>query len=322
MTESRALPRVTVILVSWHMTDLVIQRLNDLAGAVSEGMRFVVVDNGSADDSVAAIRRYLATWAHSESVTLLQRPTNLGFCAGVNLGTEHALAADPPPDYIWLLNPDTVLAPETLSELVAVARETGAGIVSAPDSSRPGYAGQGRWPRAFWARPQDYLVPIPAGARWVETGRAAAWCALFDAGMVRRMIAEDGHFEDAGLFLDWDEWDVALRAQKRGYFTCAALCCGATHIAIGRMLGPSQLAKARQYYQSRNAIVITRRNLPAWRFWAILPLRFGRDLTWFIRLRFTGTKPNEWAYLQGVVDGFRGKMGRWKHHPPSPHASR
>ncbi len=82
------------------------------------------------------------------------------------------------------------------------------------------------------------------------------------------------------------------------------------------------MAAARQYYQSRNAIVVARRFMPAWQFWLALPIHLARDLSWFARLRIRGVAPNEKAYILGAIDGLRGKMGRWKHHPATPTASR
>lgn len=50
----------------------------------------------------------------------IQNGANVGFAAGNNVALRYALARDDF-DYIWLLNNDTVVAPDTLSELVAEA---------------------------------------------------------------------------------------------------------------------------------------------------------------------------------------------------------
>ncbi len=57
----------------------------------------------------------------------IQAGENGGFAAGNNIGIKYALAKDDF-DYVWLLNNDTVIKPDTLSNLVAYATENNVGI--------------------------------------------------------------------------------------------------------------------------------------------------------------------------------------------------
>lgn len=313
--------RVTAVVLTWNTADLAIQTIRSLEGAFSEGLRIVLVDNGSIDDSVGRIRAYLEETGYGDAVTLVASETNLGFPGGVNLGTEHALRTKPPPDYIWTLNPDAVVEPETMRELVAVAQESGAGIVGVGGGGGL-YSTPNAWPLAFFTTPPFRMKEPPLELRWWPAGRYGGSCALFDAGLVRELIAHDGSFLDASLFLDWDEWDCTRRAARLGASVVLSRDAHEMHDAFGRTFGPSPMAAARQYYQSRNAIAVSRRFMPRWMFWPTLPLHLLRDLSWFLRLRLRGTQPNEKAYLAGAVDGLRGRMGRWKHHPETPAATR
>jgi GT2 family glycosyltransferase len=137
---------------------------------------------------------------------------------------------------------------------------------------------------------------------------------LFDARLVRDLVARDGHFLDESLFLDWDEWDVSLRAVSLGHPVVAALRCKASHHSAAAF-GPSPMAPTRQYYRSRNALIVARRHLPAWYFWALLPVHVARDISFLLRLFVTGKRPAGRAYLEGAVDAMRGKRGRWRKHP-------
>jgi GT2 family glycosyltransferase len=158
--------------------------------------------------------------------------------------------------------------------------------------------------------------------RWFRAGLYPGSCTLFEAKLVRELIARDGQFLDAELFLDWDEWDCTRRADRLGARVILSRDAPEDHDASSRTSGKSPMAAARQYYQSRNAIVVGRRYMPAWQFWLTLPLHLARDFSWFARLRLKGAEPNEKAYTLGAIDGLRGKMGRWKHHPQTPTASR
>ena len=67
----------------------------------------VVVDNASADDSCAALRR------SDPDAVLLPMTSNLGFGTAANRGVEVAEA-----EYVLILNPDTVVEPGTTKALV------------------------------------------------------------------------------------------------------------------------------------------------------------------------------------------------------------
>lgn len=70
----------------------------------------IVVDNASADDSVAMVRDKFP------QVKLIESPNNGGFSAGNNLGVAAAKGK-----YICLLNPDTVVAEETFAKALEKA---------------------------------------------------------------------------------------------------------------------------------------------------------------------------------------------------------
>lgn len=72
----------------------------------------IVVDNASTDGTVALIRERFP------EVQLLLPGRNLGFAAGVNLAARHANA-----DYIFLLNPDTVILEHAIDVFVEFARK-------------------------------------------------------------------------------------------------------------------------------------------------------------------------------------------------------
>src|SRR3989344_9076853 len=68
----------------------------------------IVVDNGSTDHTKGIIRKKFA------KATLTERPENVGYGAGNNVGINRALTLVP--DYVIVLNPDTKLFPDTISE--------------------------------------------------------------------------------------------------------------------------------------------------------------------------------------------------------------
>lgn len=302
---------VSMIVVNWNSAGLCIGLLDSLEATLAAGLRAVLVDNGSTDDSVAVLERYIASQGYSESVLIHRLAENEGFTGGVNAGADVALAAANPPDYLWLCNPDMTLTADTLPELLAVARESAAQIITTGGE----YLKLNAWPKPFydWRR-EGHWAGVP-DKRWWPVGAYFGTCVLFEANLVRRLIAHDGHFQDPGLFMDWDEWECTFRARRLGAKIVMSRDAAYQTVTGFRTLGPSARAKVRQYYAARNGIVVGRRNMSAWQFWAVLPVRFARDASWFIRVGLRGARPHPICYIEGTIDGLCGRMGRWRKHP-------
>lgn len=139
-----------IILVNWNGRADTVECLESLMRLESDAFRVIIIDNGSVDGSVEAFRQWAAApepatpdgppWPmlpprrrHQPSLEVL-RPyaadlsrtnariivvdtsENLGFAGGCNLGMRIALT-DPDTHYFWLLNNDTVVAPDSLVRL-------------------------------------------------------------------------------------------------------------------------------------------------------------------------------------------------------------
>lgn len=103
-----------IIILNWNGADDTLACLDSLARA--EGEFFVlVVDNGSADDSVARLQAYADR--SPLDLTILPQPVNWGFAKGNNIGI--ACAMERRPDSLMLLNNDTEVTPDFLSLLTA-----------------------------------------------------------------------------------------------------------------------------------------------------------------------------------------------------------
>ena len=86
----------------------------------SAAVTWAVVENASGDDSLRVLRDAVQRHRWEEWVEVISEPVNGGFAAGNNVAIRPALASDDPPRYVWLLNPDTRVVPETLPRLLQV----------------------------------------------------------------------------------------------------------------------------------------------------------------------------------------------------------
>jgi len=88
----------------------------------------VIVDNGSADDSAKRLREAYPT------VPIIENGKNLGFAAGNNVGIRLALKEGA--DYVFVLNNDATVFPDTLSELVGFAEKHSEAALMSPKIHR------------------------------------------------------------------------------------------------------------------------------------------------------------------------------------------
>lgn len=171
----------------------------------------IVVDNGSTDDSVGAIRTKFPQFS------MLETKKNLGFAGGNNVGIRQALEHGT--DFILVLNNDTVVSPQLLNNLVSSASQH-------PDA---GFLGARL---LYYDRPE--LVWFD-GAQWNaslncfeypgQNGHVSSLsmtdhetdyvcgAALF----VRAETARQIGLMDERYFLVWEEVDWCYRAREAGW---------------------------------------------------------------------------------------------------------
>lgn len=105
-----AAPELAIVIVNYNTRDEVVACVRSVVATTKVSLEIVVVDNGSVDGSVTALRECGAP------VTVVEAGANLGFAAGVNRGVEHSHAP-----WVLLLNPDTTVLDGAIDSLVSFA---------------------------------------------------------------------------------------------------------------------------------------------------------------------------------------------------------
>lgn len=103
-------PEVTIVILNWNNAEDTLRCLASVEQLTYPNYEVIVVDNGSVDDSVSQLHTAYP------GVTLLETGENLGYAGGNNLGIRYALEEGAA--YVWLLNDDILVAPDSLSILV------------------------------------------------------------------------------------------------------------------------------------------------------------------------------------------------------------
>jgi len=144
-TQMQGTQTVAVVICTYCASDVIEACLDSLAATTGARLHVAVCDNASPDDTVAVVTdwalRHGVTMGHAHAgdssvgdigtkdalpwLTLVQAPSNLGFAGGVNAGLTWFLSR-PEIDLFWVLNPDSLVRPDTAAAYVARANAVGA----------------------------------------------------------------------------------------------------------------------------------------------------------------------------------------------------
>lgn len=248
-------PRVAVIVLNWNGRDDTLDCLRSLEAVEYPNLDVIVVDNGSEDGSVEAIR------AAHPTVTIIATGANLGFAGGNNVGMRAALERRA--DYLLLLNNDTIVAPDLVHQFVQAARAVGDPAIF---SAKIYFFAD---PRRIWAVGMRWLAEESrlemVGCNVVDTGQeyeeiaetdSAIGCAMF---FPINMLATVG-FLDPLYFLLYEDSDWCFRGKSAGYHCLIAPKARVWHKVSATMGGwNSPLSR---YFNARNRLLWAERHLP------------------------------------------------------------
>jgi N-acetylglucosaminyl-diphospho-decaprenol L-rhamnosyltransferase len=216
---------VAVVIVNYRTAAMTLECVAALAGerAAIPELHIVVVDGGSGDGSAEALSTGLA---NDDWVTLLPLDFNGGFGWANNQGMLHLLQSESPPDFIHLLNPDSIIEPGAVEALrdTLVKHPTCAAAGSQlinPDGSESGSAF--RFPsvaREFFRGGQmnriGRMLGVTEGIIFPRGPAVVEW--VTGASMMLRVDAlrQVGLF-DTGFFLYFEEVELMHRLTRAGW---------------------------------------------------------------------------------------------------------
>lgn len=265
---------VAIIIVTYKSAQLAIDCLHSVRSQLDTPglhIRCVVVDNASGD--APAIARAIEAEGWSAWVRLITADRNGGFAYGNNVGMRAAYEQGRP-DYIHLLNPDTVLRPGAVQALVGFLEANpkagvAGGIFENSDASE--------WAIAF--RFPSLLGEVAQSFQWgVVTRLLDRWNVPMQMGsvaqpvdwvsgasmMVRREVVDSIGGLDEGFFLYFEETEFCFRAKGAGYSVWYVPQSRVMHIAgqstkvTERDAGPRRLPP--YWFESRRRYFALTRN--------------------------------------------------------------
>ena len=112
--------KVAVIILNYQLKNDTLEAVYSVLQSDFTGIEIIVVDNNSEDGIEEEIKKI-------RGVKFIQIGSNLGYTGGNNLGIRYAINVGS--DYIFILNPDTVVKKDTIRYLLSASENENAGVV-------------------------------------------------------------------------------------------------------------------------------------------------------------------------------------------------
>lgn len=224
--------KVSIIILNWNGVNDTLECLKSLYKVNYNNFDIIVVDNASEDDSVEQINKYhkeknnqiitrkkshspVKNYNSNKNLFLIENDKNYGFAEGNNIGIKYALN-NLKPDYILLLNNDTIVDKEFLSELINVGdSEDKIGILG---------------PTIYWHNEKNKIQSAGVklhlnlgmqkviGLNEIDVGQFkevssvdyVSGCAL----LAKSEIFSEIGYLDRDYFLYWEELDFCFRSRE------------------------------------------------------------------------------------------------------------
>ena len=274
-----------------------------LAGRGADVWRIIVVDNASRDDSMRLLEE---RYAGDERLEFIRLDDNYGFSYANNVGIGRA--KEQGADYVLLLNNDTEIATDMLSQLWECAKRH-SGSVAVPkiyysDDRKRIWSAGGSFSAVIKKAKHTGLNETDEGQhdQEKEIGFATGCCLWIPMEVIRKAGTLDERF-----FLYYEDTEYSFRLHKQGisiYYCPQAVMY---HKVGASTRGADSPLCA--YYIARNWLLCNGLHL-GWRYPLFLAYyalnRTACCLLWLAR----GKKELVRATLRGIGDYRKGKFGR------------
>ncbi len=240
--------KLAVIILNFRTPDMTVDAITATVAAlvhVPFEWSITVVDNDSGDGSedrlrAACLQEQQKNTQGWDRIEVLQSGNNGGFGAGNNVGIRHVMMQDDELEYIYILNSDAFPEEQALIELVNFLDNNSdygiAGSYIFGTDGEPHITAfrfptiQGELEGAIRLGPvtrlfKDHVVPIGIP----ETSIDVDWLAGASMIMCVDMIHQVGLFDET-FFLYFEETDLCLRANRKGWKTRYILDSRVAHV--------------------------------------------------------------------------------------------
>ena len=115
--ESNLSDLVSIVVLNYNAGDLLLDCISSIFESNYKNFEIILVDNVSKDQSHKKCKEKFP------NITLIENSQNLGYCEGNNVGLRKATG-----EFVVVLNPDTIVDPNWLDELLEAYKKNGDGL--------------------------------------------------------------------------------------------------------------------------------------------------------------------------------------------------
>lgn len=293
-------PSIVTIILNTNRRDDTLACIASLIANDYPNHHIIVLDNASSDGSAAAIAERFP------QVEIIHLQANRGYAGNNNVGI--AAAIEQGADWVFVLNEDTILAPDCLSQMIDAAQQHDHIGVVGPmvyhhNEPHTIQSAGGRLDR-FWVshhiaenEPDTGQFAAPRRVDWISG------CAI----LVHRDVVRQTGSLDERFFYYWEETEWCLRATRAGWNILHVPAAKLWHKGVQRDYNPNPSVT---YYNTRNRLLMLAKHRAPLLPWVGVLVDTVRTLTsWTLKPRWRHMREHRNAMWQGVADFLRRRWG-------------
>jgi GT2 family glycosyltransferase len=282
-------PKVAVVILNWNGLSYLRDFLPSVLASTWPNLEIVVGDNASADGSVAFLKGKYPT------VRIIENDANYGFTGGYNRVLNQVDA-----DYYILLNSDVEVSPGWIEPVIALMQSDDRIAAAAPKIKAYGQKTHFEHAGAAGGFIDKFGYPFCRGRIFYEIeedkGQYERADEIFWASGAAMFIKKKcwdiaGGFDES-FFAHMEEIDLCWRLKNIGYKVMYCPQSVVYHVGGGTLNAENPF---KTYLNFRNNLLLLKNNLPFWRAFVVINIRFWMDLIALLRFLSEGKRKDAWA---------------------------
>lgn len=293
-------PSVAIVVLNWNGYFDTARCLRTVQQVDHPALHCIVVDNASTDGS------YERLHAEFPQFEILRAERNLGYAGGNNLGIARALEIDS--KYVYVINNDTEVPPDSITRLVAAMEEDErigqlGPLIHDATCGRIGAAGgMIHWPTVEPRQIGHLEEDRGQFTAMAEVGFVPGTAILARAAAIREVGVIPEHY-----FIYFEDVDWSLRFQARGWKTMVEPRAGILHYESATM---GQHSPIKLYYQVRNNLLFLDDWVPDAERTASRNRLHFKHMKQTVKSALKGSVPHLRAIATGYADYRAGRDGK------------
>lgn len=282
-------PKVAVVILNWNGLKYLRQFLPSVLASTYPNLQIVLGDNGSTDDSAAFVG------SKYPDITIIKTKANYGFTGGYN-----RVLAQVEADYYILLNSDVEVEPDWIEPVVKLMESDDLIAAAAPKIKSFTQKDHFEHAGAAGGFIDNLGYPFCRGRIFYEieadTGQYEQANEIFWASGAAMFIKKScwdlaGGFDES-FFAHMEEIDLCWRLKNMGYKVMYCPQSQVYHVGGGTLNAENPF---KTYLNFRNNLLLLKNNLPFWKAFWVIAIRFLMDTLAIIRFLMEGKRKDAWA---------------------------